>query len=482
MAALLNRARMTTATTGTGTVTLGSAVTGYATFAEASAVNATVYSYCIEDGSDFEIGVGTYTSSGTTFSRDTVTVSKISGTAGTSKISLSGTAEIFITARAADLTGREVLTANRIYYVRTDGSDSNDGLADNSGGAFLTIQKAVDVAKGLDVPAAYTVSVLVRAGTYTAGVNIDGPLVGGGTLAISGDTTTPGNVILNATSDDGFFLTNNARATIRGFKLTTTTSGACLKANLGAYLLYGNIEFGACAASHVDLGTDATGYCAFACAISAGAVSHFHTGAPSTLITNAVTITITGTPAFSSYFAGTAGGYQVLSSLTFSGPATGKRFLAHKNGTIDVGTTSLTFLPGDVDGTTESGGKYVGDVTLADLIGSYGTYTPTLTGVSNVGSTSSQLCRYVRVGDIVTVSGLIQVTPTLTATTTNLRASLPIASNLAASIDLSGPVNTSSGVAGNIIGDSTNDAASITFTSNGTTLINLVFSFSYLVK
>jgi hypothetical protein len=103
MAALLNRARMSTATTGTGTVTLGSAVSGYATFAEASAVDATVYSYCIEDGSDFEIGVGTYTSAGTTFSRDTVTASKISGTAGTSKINLSGTAEIFITLRVGDL-------------------------------------------------------------------------------------------------------------------------------------------------------------------------------------------------------------------------------------------------------------------------------------------------------------------------------------------------------------------------------------------
>lgn len=102
--AVLNRARMTTATTGTGTVTLGSAVPGYGTFAEAGAVDATQYSYCIDDGDDFEIGVGTYTSSGTTFSRDTVTFSKIGGTAGTSKINLSGSAQIFVTALAGELT------------------------------------------------------------------------------------------------------------------------------------------------------------------------------------------------------------------------------------------------------------------------------------------------------------------------------------------------------------------------------------------
>jgi hypothetical protein len=86
---------MTTATTGTGTMTLGSAVAGNLTFDEAGAVNSTVYYYVIEDGDDFEAGVGTYTTSGTTLSRDTVTVSKISGTAGTTKLTLSGSAQVF---------------------------------------------------------------------------------------------------------------------------------------------------------------------------------------------------------------------------------------------------------------------------------------------------------------------------------------------------------------------------------------------------
>jgi hypothetical protein len=57
----------------------------------------------MEDGNDVEIGEGTYTASGTTLSRDTVTESKIGGTAGTSKINLSGNATVFITARAEDI-------------------------------------------------------------------------------------------------------------------------------------------------------------------------------------------------------------------------------------------------------------------------------------------------------------------------------------------------------------------------------------------
>ena len=94
MASLLNRARMTTSTAGTGTVTLGSAVTRFASFAEAGAADATVYHYLIEDGDDFEVGLGTYTSAGTTFSRDTVLLSKIAGVSGTTKITLSGSATV----------------------------------------------------------------------------------------------------------------------------------------------------------------------------------------------------------------------------------------------------------------------------------------------------------------------------------------------------------------------------------------------------
>jgi hypothetical protein len=62
-------------------------------------------------------------------------------------------------------TVREQLTSNRTYYVRTDGSDSNDGLTDSSGGAFLTIQHAVDVVSGLD-HSIYKSTIYVRNGTY----------------------------------------------------------------------------------------------------------------------------------------------------------------------------------------------------------------------------------------------------------------------------------------------------------------------------
>lgn len=100
---LFNRVKVNTSTTGTGTVTLGAAFSNaFCTFAEAGVANGNVVTYTIEDGSDFEVGRGTYTSSGTTLSRDTVLLSKISGTSGTSKISLSGSAVVFLTAAKED--------------------------------------------------------------------------------------------------------------------------------------------------------------------------------------------------------------------------------------------------------------------------------------------------------------------------------------------------------------------------------------------
>ena len=98
MAVLKNRAKMSTSTTGTGTITLGSAEDGYQTFADAGVANADVVRYVIEDGSNFEIGTGTYTASGTTLSR-TVSESSNSDAA----INLSGSATVFIGATAEDI-------------------------------------------------------------------------------------------------------------------------------------------------------------------------------------------------------------------------------------------------------------------------------------------------------------------------------------------------------------------------------------------
>ena len=90
--ALVDRVQETTTTTGTGTVTLLGAVTGFQSFAAVGNGNTTYYN--ISGGTEWEVGIGTYTSSGTTLSRTTVLSSSNSG----SLVNFSaGTKNVFVT-------------------------------------------------------------------------------------------------------------------------------------------------------------------------------------------------------------------------------------------------------------------------------------------------------------------------------------------------------------------------------------------------
>lgn len=113
MAKLFNLARMTTATAGTGTITLGAAVSGYLTFALAGVANGDVVDYAIKDGANSEHGTGTYTTAGPALTR-TVTKS----TNGNAAINLSGTAEVFISPRAETLNDASVITTGDVAAAR----------------------------------------------------------------------------------------------------------------------------------------------------------------------------------------------------------------------------------------------------------------------------------------------------------------------------------------------------------------------------
>ena len=88
-----DRVKETTTTTGTGTYTLAGAVSGFETFTANLSNSDTTYYVCT-DNTDFEVGLGTFTSSGTTLSRDTILASSNSN----NEVNWSsGTRSIFMT-------------------------------------------------------------------------------------------------------------------------------------------------------------------------------------------------------------------------------------------------------------------------------------------------------------------------------------------------------------------------------------------------
>lgn len=108
---LADRVRETTTTTGTGTVTLAGAVTGFQSFSVIGNGNTTYYTIAGQGTNEWEVGIGTYTSSGTTLSRDTVLAS--SAGAPTKTNFSAGTKDVFVTytaARSVNVDGTSIDT------------------------------------------------------------------------------------------------------------------------------------------------------------------------------------------------------------------------------------------------------------------------------------------------------------------------------------------------------------------------------------
>src|SRR6056300_288046 len=105
-----DRVRETTTTTGTGTVTLAGAVDGFQSFSAIGDGNTTYYA--IVSGNNWETGLGTYTASGTTLSRDTILESSNSGSA----ITLAGTSDVFVTFPAEKSIDKPLSIAMTLIY------------------------------------------------------------------------------------------------------------------------------------------------------------------------------------------------------------------------------------------------------------------------------------------------------------------------------------------------------------------------------
>lgn len=261
--------------------------------------------------------------------------------------------------RVVNVARREILTANRDYYVRTDGSDSNTGLVDSSGGAFLTIQKAIDTAATLDC-STYNVTIHVGSGTFTGAVALKS-CVGSGVFSLTGAgiaSTTISTTSATSLTADGI----TTPWTVSGVKLQTTTTGNAITCQNNTILNLGAVAFGAVPTgySHVFAGSNGTVNINSAYTISGGASIHLYASKGNINYSASFTVTVSGTPAFALAFAySDRGSVMQVSGATYSGSATGTRYTSSINSVIYTNSGGASYFPGNAAGSTSSGGIYV---------------------------------------------------------------------------------------------------------------------------
>lgn len=160
---LKDRVKETTSTTGTGTLTLAGAATGFQSFSVVGNGNTTYYT--ITDGTDWEVGIGTYTASGTTLSRDTVLSSSNSGSAVNWG---AGSKDVFTTypaAYAVDVKGVgdgqtwQDMSASRSFnvtYTNTTGRPIQVSAQSNNSTSAFSLRFVVDGVDAYYISNAYS--------------------------------------------------------------------------------------------------------------------------------------------------------------------------------------------------------------------------------------------------------------------------------------------------------------------------------------
>jgi hypothetical protein len=140
-----DRVKETTTVTGTGTATLLGAATGFQSFAVIGDANLTYYTIAGQTGSEWEVGIGTYTSSGTTLARTTV-LANSSGTQPSALSFSAGTKDVFVTYPAGVSSTNGVMAQSTTVTQSTTIASGANGLS--VGPVTIASGQTVTVASG----------------------------------------------------------------------------------------------------------------------------------------------------------------------------------------------------------------------------------------------------------------------------------------------------------------------------------------------
>lgn len=259
-------------------------------------------------------------------------------------------------------------------FTEQAGNDSANGSAATATGSFMTLQGAANyLAQNVDTGGT-TVTATVQAACaggggvalYSTGVQMLIPFVGSGRVDFKGDTTTPSNCVVSVNAAANFQATYSGTAyQVEGFKLVNAAaSGNGIYSSAGATVITGNMEFGvigvagtsgvqllANTGNIINIGTAWT--------VSGGSGQHLKSQYGGHIENAAaVTVTVTGTPAFANTALAQTVSNMNVASMTYSGACTGQRFAATNNADIETGGGGANYFCGNVAGGVATGGIY----------------------------------------------------------------------------------------------------------------------------
>jgi hypothetical protein len=174
--------------------------------------------------------------------------------------------------------------------------------------------------------------------------------------------------------------------------------------------------------------------------------------------------------------------------LYHSGGSSGElRLINEANGAIAFGANATVYLTLTNDGRLYGSALHNNSGSVTGTTNQYvasGTYTPTTVTSSNVDSETWGVAQWIRVGNVVTVSGLVTINANTTGVSTTLEMTLPIASNITGQNQVGGTscgAEAANMVPGRVDGIAANDSARIAFIAVGTTDTTHLFHYTYVI-
>jgi hypothetical protein len=285
------------------------------------------------------------------------------------------------------------ITKDLNLYVRTGGSDVNDGYHNTDQHAFQTGTRAYDEATRFVTSNGAKVIINLAEGLY-APIQAIGTVAGSSPVVIRGKGASLTSVLKGAAGTPGnaAVYAEGANLVVENFRVGGNSLGNGLVANSGGTITLGvGMDFGAVqpsGGSHMFAASGGKIYNYVPYAISGGAKNHMSVwGSGSVIEGGTAVVTIPSAIAFTGAFADAGSeGLIYNAGTTYTGYAnvTGKKFYAYQFGYINTENSGVNYFPGDVAGTYDTGGAY-------DALGGANPGVPGVAGPMGPKSFSLQL-------------------------------------------------------------------------------------------